>query len=389
MDKTLTFIKNAKNVHGDKYDYSKVEYKNCESKVCIICPEHGEFWQTPYKHINKHQGCPECNPKKKKTYADFIELAKKKHGDKYDYSKVKNTYKNITTKVCIICPEHGEFWQTPNVHIKCNCPKCVGKNVTNFDFITKSNSIHNGKYDYSKVEYINSQTKVCIICPEHGEFWQTPNEHLHGCGCPKCVGKNKSTEDWINEANKIHNNRYDYSKVEYITAREKVCIICPEHGEFWQTSNLHLNGCGCPKCNSSKLENEVYKEFPKFEREKKFDWLKYKRNLRLDFFDNELNIAIECQGEQHFLNRGIYKNLENNILKDRVKYDLCKSNNIEIIYYFPKYFLQFDYCGFYKDKLCCHNIRELKNLIDDFKINAIVYESLYLSYMPENDSSLW
>ena len=364
MDKKEIFVEKAKQIHGDKYDYSKVEYKNSETKVCIICKEHGEFWQTPYKHINRHQGCPNCNPKKKKTFSDFIKLAKEKHCYKYDYSKVEETYKNITSKVCIICPEHGEFWQTPSVHIKCGCPKCVGKNITNIDFIKKSNHIHNNKYDYSNVKYTNNITKVCIICPEHGEFWQTPNEHLRGCGCPKCVGKNKSTEDWIQIAKKVHNDKYDYSKVKYITARDKVCIICPEHGEFWQKANSHLNGCGCPKCNSSKLENDIYNEFPYLEREKKFHWLKYKRNLRLDFFDNRLNIAIECQGEQHFFNRGVYKNLENNILKDKLKYELCKKNGIEIIYYFPKYFLQFDYSDFYKGKICCHTLDELRMVLN-------------------------
>ena len=117
----------------------------------------------------------------------FIEEARKIHGDKYDYSKVE--YKNIDTKVCIICPKHGEFLQTPYKHIKNkqNCPKCKGKVTTLEEFIEESKNIHGEIYDYSKVEFINATKKVCIICKTHGEFYMTPNSHLSGQGCPKCA----------------------------------------------------------------------------------------------------------------------------------------------------------------------------------------------------------
>lgn len=122
---------------------------------------------------------------------DFIKKAQEKHGDKYDYSKVD--YKNAHTKICIICPEHGEFWQTPTSHLQgTKCPKCSGKfHYTTQDFIEKAKQIHGDKYDYSKVEYKNNSTKVCIVCPEHGEFWQTPVNHLTGNGCPNCCGLKK------------------------------------------------------------------------------------------------------------------------------------------------------------------------------------------------------
>ena len=108
---TEQFIAESKQIHKDKYDYSKSEYVNARTKVCIICPEHGEFWQLPSLHINQKCGCPECNGTKKRTNEDFIREAKKIHGNKYDYSKV--TYNNVNEKICIICPKHGEFWQTP------------------------------------------------------------------------------------------------------------------------------------------------------------------------------------------------------------------------------------------------------------------------------------
>ena len=179
----------------------------------------------------------------------FIDKANKIHKYKYDYSNVK--YVDSKTKVCIICPEHGEFWQTPNNHLNGKgCPNCCKNHIryNTESFVKKSKEVHNDKYDYSKVVYINNRSKVCIICPEHGEFWQRPSDHLRGCGCLKCGRMNATKKqsntisDFITKANNIHNNKYDYSKTNYINSYTKVCIICPEHGEFWQTPIAHLNG---------------------------------------------------------------------------------------------------------------------------------------------------
>ena len=137
------------------------------------------------------------------------------------------------------------------------------------EFIEKAKRIHGDKYDYSKVKYVNNRTKVCIICPEHGEFWQRPTSHLKGCICYRCSQKEKakkqkksSTNEFIEKAKKIHGDKYDYSKVEYINAKTKVCIICPEHGEFWQVPNYHLSGNGCKLCgikttSDSKKSNTI------------------------------------------------------------------------------------------------------------------------------------
>ena len=258
------FIKKAKEVHGDKYDYSKVEYKNSKTKVCIICPIHGEFFQTPYNHL-KGFGCSKCGHEKTSSAktsntSTFIEKAMSVHNDKYDYSKVN--YVKSNEKVCIICPRHGEFWQTPNKHLSGNgCPKCARETlwnkrgrVTTENFIEKAKKVHGDKYDYSKTNYINTKTKVCIICPEHGEFWQNPSTHLSGGGCWKCGLQRISnvrkytTEKFIEKAKKIHGDKYDYSKVDYVDSKTKVCIICPKHGEFWQTPNNHINGLGCAEC---------------------------------------------------------------------------------------------------------------------------------------------
>ena len=118
--------------------------------------------------------------------------------------------------------------------------------LTTEEFIKKAREVHGDKYDYSKVEYVFNKTEVCIICREHDEFWQKPKNHLSGYGCPICSGRKKMrTSDFIKKARSVHGEKYDYSKVEYNGNSEKVCIICPEHGEFWQRAGEHLKGKGC------------------------------------------------------------------------------------------------------------------------------------------------
>ena len=217
------------------------------------------------------------------------------------------------------------------------------KKLTTEEFIKKARQVHGDKYDYSKVNYTNNRTKVCIICKEHGEFWQTPNKHLLGQGCPICGNilisfKKRSNEsEFINKSKSIYGNKYDYSKVKYINARTKVCIICPTHGEFWQRPDDHLHNKECPICNSSKLEKNIMEFLCEkniiFEREKQFEWLD---KQSLDFYLPEYNIGIECQGGQHFKivehfggKNGFYKT----VYRDKVKKKLCNENNVKLLYY--------------------------------------------------------
>ena len=131
---------------------------------------------------------------RKKTKEEFIKEAIMVHGNKYDYSRV--VYVNNNTKVEIVCYEHGSFWQLPRTHVNksCGCPKCSKVYSDQSYFIENATRIHKGKYDYSKVNYIDCKTKICIICPEHGEYWTTPNSHISGCGCRKCDNKRKSNQ---------------------------------------------------------------------------------------------------------------------------------------------------------------------------------------------------
>lgn len=213
------FIRKAKLKHGDKYNYDLVNYTKSVNKVKIICQKHGEFEQTASSHLNG-SGCPIC-AKRKFGLSDFIEKANKIHNNKYDYSH--SIYEKTTTKVKIICNvldidgvEHGKFFQTPQVHLKGGgCPKCyseknkVVKLKTTEQYVIDAKKIHGDKYDYSESVYKSAIEKINIICPTHGEFFQRACNHLLGAGCPKC-GNLKTLEQYIIQARKIHGDKYDY-----------------------------------------------------------------------------------------------------------------------------------------------------------------------------------
>lgn len=244
------FIEKSQIVHN-KYDYSKVIFQNVDSKVIIICPNHGEFSQTPSSHLSGKCGCPECFGNKKLGIENFIKRAKILHGDFYDYREVD--YKNTRTKVSIICPIHGKFRQSPANHLagyKCSLCGNFSRRMTLEEFTNKSHQIHNNFYNYSLVDYQNNYDKIKIICPNHGEFSQIPMNHLKGHKCSKCSGNIKLTKDiFIARAKEIHQDTYDYSLVDYQNNYEKVKIICFEHGEFLQIPADHLEGHKCRLCS--------------------------------------------------------------------------------------------------------------------------------------------
>ena len=196
------------------------------------------------------------------TVEAFVEKAKNSHGNRYDYSKV--TTRDEKGRVTIVCKEHGEFNQNYSNHQNgAGCPSCkavtIGNNKRSSkqDWITNCNSLHANKYDYSNVDYKNNRTKVEIVCPEHGSFYQTPGHHLAGHGCSVCSsnenGKLKriSTQDFIDRSNEVHSGKYSYHKTLYDINRNKVVITCNLHGDFEQSPKAHLIGVGCPACNST------------------------------------------------------------------------------------------------------------------------------------------
>lgn len=337
-----TFIQKAKEVHGNKYDYSKVDYIDSITKVCIICPKHGEFEQIPSSHL-RNFGCKLCGLEKSKEASSdsqnsFIQKAIIKHGDKYDYSQVN--YINSLTPVKIKCIKHNIiFEQQPASHIRGRgCPDCgnertgESKKIYTTDiFINKIKEKQGDKWDYSQLEYKDFDTKVKLICPDHGEFYKYPRDLISKItGCPSCCVKNTPyiIEEFVEKANIIHNNKYDYSNTVYTKAGNKIIIICPIHGKFEQKAYHHLQGCGCPICDSSKGEEKIasyLKELGIFaKKEYKIPTNDYKYDFFLPFY----NVFIEFHGQQHFeYNPFFHKSKEHffkRFLEDKEKEELVK-----------------------------------------------------------------
>jgi hypothetical protein len=214
----------------------------------------------------------------------------------------------------------------------------MSKPKTTNEFIEDAKLKHGGRYDYSKSEYISSTVKVKISCQKHGEFWQTPNDHLRGRGCPKCAGRNLTTSDFIKESKNIHGDAYDYSKTVYKNCKTKVCIICSEHGEFWQEPREHSQrGCGCPVCKKSKGELFVEKVLNdlnlSFTTQYTYDDCRDVLPLPFDFkLDN--GILIEYDGIQHFEPRERFGGHLQFILQrkhDDIKNEFCDKNGLTLI----------------------------------------------------------
>jgi hypothetical protein len=283
------FKKKARKKHGNRYIYDNVDYIKNNIEVEIICPEHGPFPQKPNNHLNG-SGCPDCSSTKRSNTEEFKEKANLKHDFKYDYSLVN--YINNRTNVEIICPIHGPFPQTPDNHLRGKgCPDCGGSKQSNTEkFIEKANPKHDFKYDYSLVNYIKSNIEVKIICSIHGIFPQTPSSHLRGAGCPDCGGcKQSNTEEFIKKANPKHDFKYDYSLVNYIGATTDVEIICPTHGSFPQTPDAHLRGQGCPDCYGNRKSDT---EKFKEKANIKHDF-KYDYSL-VNYINNRTDVEIIC-----------------------------------------------------------------------------------------------
>jgi very-short-patch-repair endonuclease len=225
-------------VHGNKYDYSKLIWVDVRTPVEILCTVHGSFWQLYSTHSNKARGCRKCGNKSKRlTREQAIERFQKVHGSKYDYSKVELI--DTTTAVIIGCPDHGDFKLAPVTHWgskQAICPKCKklyslnNKTLTQDECIERFVDAHGKTYDYSEVEYVKSNSLVKIACSIHGLFEQKPASHWKGSKCPKCRGL--SLEECLRRFRLAHGDRYDYSKVHYVSPQIPVIVVCPKHGDF-------------------------------------------------------------------------------------------------------------------------------------------------------------
>ena len=361
-DMTFTkeeFIQKAKEIHGNKYDYSQVNYINSQTKItlkCNICEN--TFEQLANGHL-QGRGCKQCackliGDKSRKTNDQFILEAENIHKDEnnipiYDYSMVE--YKTCHKKVIIICKIHGQFEQCPSHHLSgrgcINCGIINGAKKQTFtkeEFIQKAKEKHGTKFDYSQINYINSQTKItlkCNICDYI--FEQLPNSHLRGYGCDKCAHminheNQKLTKEEITiRGKKAHGDKFDYSLVSYINTKTPIKIKCNKcNNVFEQLVDNHMKqNKGCPICDCRITEKILYDYlkslYPNIIKEFKQKWCKSKKYLPFDNCIPELNIIIELDGLQHFKQVMNWKSPEENLKTDKYKMKCANENGYSII----------------------------------------------------------
>lgn len=322
---TEEFMELAIEVHENKYTYNNVEYVNNHTKVSITCPTHGDFLMTPDKHLNRKQGCKDCYLDSLGGLERFIDKSNIIHEFKYDYREVN--YVNNYTKVKIECPIHGFFFQTPTDHYRSKgCRECMLEDIrlSQKEFVERACIEHDNKYSYEKAKYVNSHTKITVTCPIHGDFEQLAANHLRGVGCKRCAGNmEKDTEEFIQDALKVHNDKYEYNKVEYKGNKCKVTIICNScNKEFDQTPNNHLREHGCPHCKL-KTQTKVYDILCTILSKDDIivdkPWKEVMDTRKPDFRIDKLKLIIEYDGEQHFKQVSNWTGFEYNQLIDTYK----------------------------------------------------------------------
>ncbi len=258
------WIKKAKKIHKNKFNYSKTVYRGSREQINIICKKHGAFKLRASHHL-EGSGCRQCNiERQRKSKSQFIKDSKIYHGNHYNYSLVE--FKSIHDFVKIICPIHGTFKQKPSKHQKGQgCKKCNKGEVWNTkDFVKKAIIVHKNRFNYSKVKYRTTDTKVKIICKKcKNIFMQRPGSHLRGVGCVHCAGKIPISEEMFKEILKdVHSDKIILlSKYKNKTLKVKVQCTC---GNVWLTTPNHLikRKQGCRRCSVLKktMTNKVFKK---------------------------------------------------------------------------------------------------------------------------------
>lgn len=259
MTRAELFISKAQTIHNNLYDYSKVEYVNSQTKVIVICKIHGEFTVKPNNHTVNKSKCPKCNKFNGFGQEYFIKKAQELHPAlSFQKSIYVNDRTKIvvecakhgeytTTPRCIM-GGHG-------------CRKCRTTALGFDLFVSRAREIFKDKYNYDKVIYVNNTTKIIVTCPLHGDFDTTPAYILDGHGCTKCAvqGKIFTTDQFVEKSQTIHDGSYDYSDTTYVRSIDKVEILCRRcDRKFKQLPGNHLSGCGCPFCGSSCIQCDFY-----------------------------------------------------------------------------------------------------------------------------------
>jgi ssDNA-binding Zn-finger/Zn-ribbon topoisomerase 1 len=324
--KTAAFIAKARKVHGKRYDYSRVRYVDRTTPLRIVCPKHGAFSPKPENHLrtDSPSGCERCRREQKAKVAkaeaevkgrEFIARARKLHGKKYDYSRVR--YVDVDTPVKVVCRKHGEFLPTPWSHTRekqpTGCPKCGDERGSRLLrerhkalFVSRAVKVHGNAYDYSKTIYKDARSKLTIVCPKHGPFRQQAFSHLRGVGCPVCgrlkAGlnvRNAAGKEFLAKARNVHGRKYRYDKTVYVRAAGIIIVTCPKHGDFKQSANGHLSGNGCRRCQADTLRDAFAYTKAEFVRKarkahgRKFVYLG-------EYVNSRMPILIECKEHGRF-----------------------------------------------------------------------------------------
>jgi len=255
MPKTKLFIEKARAVHGDRYGYSRAVYVRAKDKLIITCKKHGDFEQAPTGHLSGSGCSKCVADRQRCTPEQFEVKSRLLHGDTYDYSKVDYKTAHVKVDiVCKIHGVFSQSPNHHLAGDGCpDCGNNRISEVQKFskeDFISRAVSVHGDYYNYVLVDYKTAKIPVKIICPEHGIFEQVPDSHTNaGQRCPACSNVYKyNTESFIERAIDTHSGLYGYSKVEYVNAHADVVITCKTHGDFKQSPNNHVRGQGCPLC---------------------------------------------------------------------------------------------------------------------------------------------
>jgi len=305
------FLIEANKKFNNKFTYFLENYTKRSNVVGINCPRHGLTCQKPTDHLRSKNGCAKCAGNFQYKTEDFIRNAVEVHGNIYDYTFSK--YIDSNTEIKIKCNKHETyFYQLPGVHVNMGsgCPDCGRERIikshtmTKEEFLERAFVRHNNFYSYDDLEWSNASTLSKMTCPVHGTFLQKPSAHLSGKGCQKCGGSLPSnTEDFILKSRKIHGELYGYDNVNYTKAHGNVDIECSEHGIFTTSATSHLGGHGCPKCYNKTeafLHSILDEVFPEYT-------ILYQvvvvsdGKLKIDFAIPELNLYIELDGKQHFI----------------------------------------------------------------------------------------
>ena len=378
--KTQTqFLEELRGVWGDRWDYSKVEYRGGTKPITLSCHIHGEFEQRAGKALRGQVGCKVCNGNGI-TSEVFIQRARKVWGDRWDYSKT--VYHKRTSPITVICRDHGEFQQDVYAHLSgsTGCRLCSGRNLTTEEYVDRASLVWGDRWDYSNTVYTGATNKVKVECRKHGVFEQIAHIHLRGhVGCQPCLGNVYDNESYIRKVTEVWEGRWDYSNTNYTGSTKPIDIVCKVHGEFRQGADVHSwghVGCkGCVEVGTSTGEQELlsFIESQGFEAVRNERGILPVKSWELDAYLPQLGVAFEYNG--------VYWHSEK--FKDRNyhfdKWKMCNEMGINLFQVWEDDWRD-------RKEIVKRHIRRVLNVSDEERVHA---RKLEIREIPYHEASLF